>query len=375
MNGQRKRYILPPWLRRGKLLLLAGSMAMSVSACSVLKQEAVPTAAPPVESTEAPPAKAAPPSVHKPSQKAPLTGQETAAGSLQRPVMVMVNNFASARPQSGLSQADILMEVLAEGDITRLVAIFQSRTFQEPIGPVRSIRPYFIDIGKSFHALQVHAGGSPDAYAMLEEQGIEELDEITNAGPYFWRESFRKAPHNLYTSLPKLQAGAEKKGYAWTAGAAEALPAYSFGSAGAGAVEVMGSAAAHGPKVDVTFLNKNYVVSYGYDEQKRLYQRYINGNKHIDLNNEQQLTAANLVVLGTDHKVLDNVGRLEVRLTGTGPALLFVKGQVKQVQWKRERADDLIRLFDGSQEVAFQPGQTHMMIVPLKPDFESHIVY
>lgn len=200
--------------------------------------------------------------------------------------MVMVNNFASARPQSGLSQADILLECLAEGDITRIVAIFQSRMFEEPIGPVRAIRPYFIDIGQSFHALQVHAGGSPDAYTMISEKRIEDLDEITNAGPYFWRESFRKAPHNLYTSLPKLKSGAQKKGYAWETD--NASPAYSFQASSGGAVEAMAGAAAHGPKVDVTFLSKNYVVSYAYDAQRRIYQRSINGAKHIDLNNQEQ---------------------------------------------------------------------------------------
>jgi hypothetical protein len=303
--------------------------------------------------------------------RSPLTGQTLGEGALPRPVMVMVNNFASARPQSGLTQADIVLESLAEGDITRIVAIFHSRRFEEPIGPVRSIRPYFIDIGKSFHALQVHAGGSPDAYTKIAEEQIDELDEITNAGPYFWRESFRKAPHNLYTSLPKLLAGAEKKGYL----SAETLPTYSFQGTGADVKAVAGSAASHGPKVDVTFLRSNYIVSYAYDEQQRQYLRLINGVKHIDLNNEQQLSAANLVVMGTDHKVLDSEGRLEVRLTGSGPALVFGRGQVRQAEWKRERADDLIRFYEGGKEVSFYAGQTHMMIVPMNPTFEGHVSY
>jgi hypothetical protein len=377
MNKTKRTTMLPSWLRNAKMLLLTGGLAMTAAACSFGTPEAVPAAseAPAIQTPAGASAQnPAAPSAHKPSVKSPLTGQETAVSDvMRRPVMVMVNNFASARPQSGLSQADILLECLAEGDITRIVAIFQSRMFEEPIGPVRSIRPYFIDIGQSFHALQVHAGGSPDAYTMISEKRIEDLDEITNAGPYFWRESFRKAPHNLYTSLPKLKSGAEKKGYAWVTD--NASPAYSFQASSGGAVEAMAGAAAHGPKVDVTFLSKNYVVSYAYDAQRRIYQRSINGAKHIDLNNQEQLTATNLVVLGTDHRVLDSEGRLEVRLTGTGPALVFIRGQVKQVQWKRERTDDLIRLYDGDKEISFQPGQTHMMMVPLKPDFESHVVY
>ncbi|UUZ92237.1 DUF3048 domain-containing protein [Paenibacillus sp. P25] len=153
-----------------------------------------------------------PPAPAKAVYRAPLTGLETPEPVTRRPVMVMVNNHPAARPQSGLSQADLVYECLAEGEITRLVAIFQSRSFPDPIGPVRSIRPYFIELGKGFGALQVHAGGSPDGYAQLEREHIPELDEITNAGPSFWRESFRKAPHNLYTNLEKIGAGAERRG-------------------------------------------------------------------------------------------------------------------------------------------------------------------
>src|SRR5690606_21935122 len=81
------------------------------------------------------------------------------------------------------------------------------------IGPVRSNRPYFIGIADSFDAIIAHAGASNDAYAILQRQGKPYLDEITNAGSYYWRSSERKAPHNLYTNLTKLREGASKKGY------------------------------------------------------------------------------------------------------------------------------------------------------------------
>lgn len=359
--------------RRGRLALLAGCLAMTAAGCSLTGggQPDKPVAAP-VEPEKSVPDTPPTTPVQPPAYRAPLTGMMLPQPSDARPVMVMINNHPAARPQSGLTQADVLFEVLAEGEMTRLVALFQSSAFAEPIGPVRSIRPYFIDIGKSFGAIQVHAGGSPDAYEQLRKEKIADLDEITNAGPYFWREKSRKAPHNLYTNLENIRAGAQKRGLDEQGPTG---PVYAFAKSEAEAVGTMGTAAQDAPKVDITFLWKSYVVSYEYDAAGGKYQRSINGSKHTDLNNDQPLSASNVVVMGTDHKVLDKEGRLDVRLTGKGPALLFQQGKVRLVEWRRDRANDPVRYYEQGREAAFRPGQTHIMIVPLNPSFESHVTY
>ena len=95
----------------------------------------------------------------------------------------MVNNFKSARPRSGLSYADMLIEVLAEGGITTIVAIYHSQLdYDGALGPVRNIRLYLIELGESFHAVLVHAGGSPDAYSILQKPY---LDEISKPAEHF----------------------------------------------------------------------------------------------------------------------------------------------------------------------------------------------
>ncbi|MFC6231301.1 DUF3048 domain-containing protein [Paenibacillus allorhizosphaerae] len=375
--------------RRGTLALLASGLVCTAAACQPVKQGAAghpaaeaPASAPvqPVSGVQEPAASSTP---SAPVYRAPLTGMELPQKADNRPVMVMVNNHPSARPQSGLSQADLLYESLAEGEITRLVAVFQSRSFTDPIGPVRSIRPYFIELGKGLGAIQVHAGGSPDAYTQLDREKIADLDEITNAGPFFWRESFRKAPHNLYTNLDKIRAGAEKRGLNRSVPDAAV---FRFIPNGDEAVQTLGTdkaprygaetpAAAEAQKVDVTFLLKSYKVSYEFDAASRLYKRFINGVKHIDLNNSEQLTASNVIVMGTDHRVLDSEGRQEVRLTGTGRAMVFQQGKMRQVEWRRDKENDPIRYFDQGREVSLMPGQTHILIVPVKPSFESHVAY
>lgn len=295
--------------------------------------------------------------------KAPLTGMPLQEPLTRRPLAIMVNNAPAARPQSGLDGADIVYEVLAEGGVTRLVAIYHSQADGAKIGPIRSIRPYMIELGESYHGVLVHAGASNDAFAILQRQHKEDLDEITNAGAYFWRDKTRKAPHNLYSNVEKLMEGAAKRNYAIED---SNVPAYLFRDA---KDNVEGDAA---NSVEVKFQLDNYKVKYEYDSQSNLYKRYINGSPHTDLETGETLTAANVVVLGADHKVLDDVGRLAVNLDLGGDALLFQGGKVIRCQWVHA-SDDVIRLVKNNEELPFVPGTTYFNVVPNEPSFESHV--
>lgn len=296
---------------------------------------------------------------------APLTGLKRETEAAARPVAVMINNLKPARPQSGLTNADVVWEVLAEGGITRLVAIFQSTdAVTDAIGPIRSIRPYLIDIGESYGAILAHSGASNDAYDILQHQDKPYLDEISNAGPSFWRSKDRKAPHNLYSELAKLREGAEKKGYR----SEVTVPAYTFAEEGAAS---SGTAAA---SVKIKFLLKDYETSYAFDAGSGLYKRSINDEAHTDMNNGEQLSAANVVVLGANHKTLDNVGRLSVDLHAGGSALLFQQGKVIECEWVRSK-DNMVRLMKDGAELPFIPGKTFFHVVPNSPTFAEHVIY
>lgn len=347
------------WITLPAAVLCAGSLLLSAcndgSPVSVSSAQPAPTTAPVPAPT---------PKSEESALTAPLTGLPVKQKVDKRPMMVMINNQSQARPQSGLTHADVLYEVLAEAEITRLVALFQSNKADEPVGPVRSIRPYFIEIGKMYDAIPVHAGGSPDAYAMLQNENIQDIDEIANAGAYFWRESFRKAPHNLYTRLSKLDAGAAKLGYRQTLKSA-ASPVF------AQVKETpSGEPAA---KAEITFLLKNYTVSYKYEPSNGTYKRSINGEPHIDLNNKQQLDTKNVIILGAEHKVLDNEGRREVKLTGTGPAYVLQQGRLIKGEWQRSKENELFKLKKDGKEIPLLPGKSHYLIVPDNPSFESHV--
>lgn len=350
----------------------AWTQLLCVTALLMLLLAACAKQAPPVEPDEpvedigevveeAPPAPEPEP---EPQLAAVLTGLPVAELNNARPIAVIVNNFAAARPQSGLTHADVLWEVLAEGGITRIVAIFQSDSFTDMIGPVRSIRPYLIELGEMYHGVLAHAGGSPDGYAILQKQKKPYLDEISNAGPWFWREKFRKAPHNLYTNLEKLREGSAKKKY----DAEVTIPVFPFAQADA---VISGEPAT---QLEVRFLLKNYKVSYTYDDAAQLYKRFVNGEPHTDLNDESQLAATNLVILGTKHKVLDKEGRLAVDLEMGGEAKVFMQGKAMDARW--ERSDDgMIRIRKDGSEIAFLPGKTFYHIVPLDKEFTTYFDY
>ncbi|PQZ99013.1 MULTISPECIES: DUF3048 domain-containing protein [unclassified Paenibacillus] len=293
---------------------------------------------------------------------APLTGLPVDEAITRRPLAVMINNAPAARPQSGLSSADIILEVLAEGGITRFIAIFQSEGGAETVGPVRSIRPYLIELGESYDGVLVHAGGSPEAYSILQRQQKQHMDEISNGGPYFWRSSDRKAPHNLYTSADKLREGSDIKGYSHDFKS----PVYIYNEEGAT------SAGEAVKQFDIHYLLDSYRVTYDYDEVSGRYMRMVNGKADQDMDNETQLGAANIIVAGADHKVLDSVGRLSVNLEQGGEAMLFQKGKMIRGQWVKKQGD-IIRFVQGGSEVALVPGKTFISIVPNQPEFSSHV--
>src|SRR3989339_1542901 len=99
------------------------------------------------------------------TEECPLNGEmlsktEKKIWEGQRPLGIMVENHKEARPQSGLSSADVIYEVVAEGGITRFMAIFYCNLSDVQVGPVRSARTYFLDWLGEYDALYAHVGGA-----------------------------------------------------------------------------------------------------------------------------------------------------------------------------------------------------------------------
>ena len=307
------------------------------------------------------PVKVTPEEAEEKKLVAPLTGLPVQVPIQRRVIGVMIDNQAKARPQSGLAQADVVYEILAEGDITRYLALFHSQ-IPEVIGPVRSLRPYYLEIARGYDAIIVHAGGSPAAKEEVDRTGYPSLDGTRSGGPYFYRTDHRKAPHNLYTGRDKLLEGEAKFGY----DQGYSLPRLLFLGegetvAGEGAVQI-----------EVDYLN-GYRVSYEYDEEKGTYTRYVKGTVHSDEQTGEPLTFSNVLVIEADHHILDQAGRRSVDLASGGKGYLFQQGKVQEVSW--QFVDGLIRPYVDGREVGLVPGKTWVNIIPDNPGLKEKVTF
>ncbi len=278
------------------------------------------------------------------------------SNSLSRPIMVMVENSPAARPQTGLEKADVIYEILAEGEITRFAAIFHSKK-PGTIGPVRSIRPYYVQIGAAIDAVIVHAGWSQDGMNAIKKYKADHFDQVYGDEAYYWRDKSRKMPHNLYTGIDRILKGieAKKKRTDWTA------KGFLFDPSG-NALQI-GEAAT---EVHIPYLY-GYHVDYAWNEKVARYVRSMNNKPHYDAETGNDLMAANLLICKSKHKVLDEKFRRDVDVIGPGKGWLAQNGRIIPITWKMSAG--LVRAFDASgTELHMNPGQTWIQFV--QPEFK-----
>ncbi|RYG71376.1 DUF3048 domain-containing protein [Lentibacillus lipolyticus] len=295
----------------------------------------------------------------------PLTGVKTDQPVDDRIVGVMVNNHRRARPQTGLSKADIVFEILAEGTITRFLALFQSDK-PDVVGPVRSAREYYFELASGYGAIYTYHGAAAFVNDMIRNRGIEYLDGAMhdNDGHLFKREPFRKRPHNSYLQLDAVYDVAQNKGYDITK-SYDPLPFASKEQT----ESITGSPATH---VKITYSdNPMNIVEYQYDTEGETYTRYSDGTKTVELNSQKAITTDNILIAETPHQVIDDAGRREVDITSGGDAYLFQKGKVRQVTWEN-RDGRIIAVKDG-EPVPFVPGKTWINVVPSSPGIDQSV--
>lgn len=286
---------------------------------------------------------------------APLNGLPISHVSEQRPVAVMVNNFHLARPQSGLSNADIVYEVLAEGDITRFLAIFQSN-IPDKIGPVRSARDYYIELANGYHALFICHGNSPEAKQMMDAGIIDSINGLIYDGTLFKRDMSRKAPHNSYILKEGIEKGVVKRNYSYT----EKVTPLAF-------TQEPLSFDTSWKKVSEVFIKYSYNpdnnVTYKYNEVNKNFQRIQDGIVAKDALNNKDLQIKNILVIESTHKVIDDYGRRSVDLENGGKGFYIVDGMLKDIQWKNIDGRIIPFTLEGT-EIKFAPGQTWINFVP-----------
>jgi len=296
----------------------------------------------------------------------PLTGIETNVSVDNRIIGVMVNNHASARPQSGLSKADMVFEILAEGQITRFLALYQSE-LPNVVGPVRSAREYYFELANGYDSIYVYHGAADFVNDRIRDKGIHFLNgsAYDNDGYLFKRESFRKAPHNSYLQLGAVYDVAADQGYNTTA-QYEPLEFLSEEEV----VNLSGNQASH---VKIVYSNKQTeIVEFFYDEASGKYSRSNDGEQTVELDTEDPILVDNVFIVETDHEVIDEAGRRAIDFESGGNAYLIQKGHVQEVQW--ENRDGRIIPVQNGEPVGFVPGKTWINVVPTDPGMQQSVI-
>jgi hypothetical protein len=311
------------------------------------------------------PAPTAPQPTATPVPYNPLTGHQVADLSKvrRRIIAVKIDNAPDARPSVGLNQTDTVYEELAEGGVTRFIAMYLERE-PDPVGPVRSARLTDIYLGMEYEWLFTYAGAGRTTGRLLSEALIPlfkapELGERLEGTPYY-REPRRVVPHNLFVHLNLIREEAKKD-----AGITPEVEIRPFPFA---------DPPETGPlrTVNLPYTGPAATVIWRYDEGAGNWKRTMGGAPHVDALDNQQVTADTIVIqyarLFTASNVEpDPAGNpvLDADIRGSNRLRVFHTGQMFEGTWSKEhdRAKTQYKRDDGS-PISFRPGRAWIHIVP-----------
>ena len=258
---------------------------------------------------------------------------------------IMIENSLDARPQSGIKPAGVIYEAIAEGGITRFVTLHQENRPQL-IGPVRSLRPYYIDWLAPYDAAVAHVGGSANALSEIRNGQYKDIDQFF-AGNSYWRSTDRVAPHNVYTSFDRLDALNQSKGFT--------------SSNFTGFLRKTDSPAAvkNATKIDVNISSATFNSAYTYDAASNSYLRSEGGKAHTDREAGQLAPKAVIVIKVPTQIGFEDGYREQMTTTGAGQAYIFQDGQYIAGFWSKSSKKDQMRFYDQAGiPVALNAGQT-----------------
>lgn len=281
----------------------------------------------------------------------PLTGLPAPEKTPDHPVMVVkIDNSNASRPQVGLGKADMVVEELVEGGITRLATMFYSK-LPEVVGPVRSMRASDIGVVKPTHAVLVASGAAPPTYGRLNAAKIK---YFTEGAAGMFRNSSRYAPYNLFMRLPELAKSLKAK---------PVVPA-SYLPWGQESDFAGGRPAT---TVDVRFSPAS-TTSFKYNAQSK---KYLNTNSRADAGD--QFKADSVLVLRVrqgDAGYRDPGGNPvpETLFFGKGELMLFHGGQVVRGTWSKAKRESPLVLSTAAGELKVPAGHVWLELAPRKKD-------
>jgi hypothetical protein len=304
----------------------------------------------------------------------PLSGKPLGDGSItKRPLVVKIDNVPAARPHYGITQADMVIEELVEGYVTRLAAIYQSQDPQT-IGGVRSARLADRSLTTMVRGALVYSGTSAYAWSLISQDAASgryvELSADHSGG--YYRVAFRPSPYNMFTSATAQREALGKLGKSTV----NDVPRWPFLAAADHLPTIAGmSGAAAATELTIPYRQDSSTVTYKYDAASKSYGRWQNAAgkpvRDVDAANNVGVAASNVVIIHTEiwevDEIVDASGSKahDMRLTGTGAATVFRDGLRQEGTWSR--SDDkaaFVFTNKAGEQIKLSQGQTWIQIIP-----------
>lgn len=298
--------------------------------------------------------------------------------SNERPIAVMYDNNVGNNAHSGLQDSYINYEIIVEGGLTRIMALFKDKDVSL-IGPVRSSRHYFLDYALESDAIYTHYGWSTYAENDIKSLGVNNINGLYDDAP-FWRDKSIAAPHNVFTSTDKIYSYAESKKYSLTTDQWKLLNYVTDTiklNKPIGTKTVVNEETGKKEKIkiqnpelitanSVSIPYSNYQIrSYTYDEENGVYLRFMNGEAHLDKVTNQQLNFKNIIIQKVNNYQLDSYGRQDLDTTGNGEGYYITNGYALPIKWtKSTRRGKTIYTYSDGKEIKINDGNTFIQIMP-----------
>lgn len=298
--------------------------------------------------------------------------------SNQRPIAIMLDNNIGNNSHAGLQDSYLNYEIIVEGGLTRIMAIFKDKDVSL-IGPVRSSRHYFLDYSLESDSIYAHFGWSPYAERDIKSLNINNINGLYDDA-CFWRDKTIAAPHNVFTSTEKLYDCAKDKQYSlitnswkilnYTADPVnlndkieKTLTNQETGEKEKQEVYKDGLLVAN----QITIPYSNYQTrSYTYDQERKVYLRSMNNNPHIDKTTGNQLYYKNIIIENVENRSIDSYGRQDLTTDSTGTGYYITNGYALPIIWTKDsRSAKTIYTYQDGEKVKFNDGNTFIQIEPI----------
>lgn len=294
--------------------------------------------------------------------------------SNERPIAVMIDNNIGNEKHAGLQDSYLNYEIIVEGGLTRIMAIFKDKDVSL-IGPIRSSRHYFLDYALESDAIYTHYGWSPYAEKDIKNLGVNNINGLTDETP-FWRDTKIRAPHNVFTSIKNIQSYATAKNYSIKSNDWQ-LFKYSADEINLNPAETKSKNTNNeesqqnteevetANQISMTYSN-HQARSYSYDSENKYYLRSMNGIAHLDKTTNLQLHYKNIIIEKVENYSLDSYGRQDLKTVSSGEGYFITNGYAKPITWEKDsRSSKTEYKYKNGKGIVLNDGNTFIQIVPI----------